>query len=945
MTKQNLFLVIALLLTWPNYGQEIPSQQGALVWASPEGGQRNEYLFFKRKFVLAPGETITKATLHLYADSRYALYINGQYISFGPARSYHANPYFDSYDIADYLVEGDNCIVVKVLHNGMVTYQLFDYKGAFAAWGELKTDKKTVSLQSLQWKVQPSKGYDRSAPRFSFAAGPIENWNVSEDEGWNNCELQEGWKSPVLLADSSPWGAFLPRPIPPLINKPYLAEPYDQAYALDTTLQIHAFRVPTKDETPKDYNTRPSAVAYTYIYSPIAQQVQMGLWWERSFVNGKPLTDRAVVAENRFRKTFLVDLKQGWNTYHAAYDVLWGSWDFYMQFPKKAGLRLSTTKDLEGDTALAHYKLPQGEAPLWYSQIPRTPFKTILEEVGSQWTLHPQGNNANHPARDLVWNGKDTLRTMGTATILGKSFQIQEGEKGISLYFKMEEIQLGCFFIEGRFPKGTVLDLGFSEEPNAQGFPWLYKRYQIGAGIRFVTDGTTERYESFKPYGAKYLQLNISGTNAPFTLDKVGMMRMVYPFETKGAFHSSDTIFNKTYEAGWRTLQLCAEDSYTDTPFRERGLYAGDFLPELAITMAVSGDMRLARHSLSLFQDMYRSEMYEGTETRHHEFVFITLLSADYLWRYLKDKDIITQYYENYKALLEQTLALRKRENGLIYAKGVFLEWTTINKTDAQMTAYQAVIYKSLRILQEWAEVLGKVAEANYFAQEAAALQKAVLKELWYQEEHRFYDGIQSGDPIQDYHITSTIWPMCYGLLPKAEQAQALKAILAEIQDIGNVTRQRKITTYSSFYLLCLLYQNDEVAAAEQFIKKHWAPMALHSERPTVWENFDIGGLQGTSSHAWSGHPTYFMATETLGVNLGFYKPFDADTIEIHPRSELLSQAAGTVTHPRGLVSLSWKIQGNDLILKVKVPKDVPTTIAPKGRLASLNLVLEKETY
>jgi hypothetical protein len=106
-----------------------------MVWTNTEGSERNEYVYFRRDVTL--NERPSEASINLYADSRYALYVNEIYIGFGPARTFHKNPTYDTYDIAPYLNKGKNTIAVKALSNGMVTFQLFDYNGGFTAWGDI----------------------------------------------------------------------------------------------------------------------------------------------------------------------------------------------------------------------------------------------------------------------------------------------------------------------------------------------------------------------------------------------------------------------------------------------------------------------------------------------------------------------------------------------------------------------------------------------------------------------------------------------------------------------------------------------------------------------------------------------------------------------------------------------------------------------------------------
>ena len=78
-------------------------------------------------------------------------------MNFGPARSYHQHPYYDTYDLSEYLTEGKNCLVFKVLNNGFKTFQLYDFKGAFNTWGGLITDEQQIDLGSKHWKLQESK--------------------------------------------------------------------------------------------------------------------------------------------------------------------------------------------------------------------------------------------------------------------------------------------------------------------------------------------------------------------------------------------------------------------------------------------------------------------------------------------------------------------------------------------------------------------------------------------------------------------------------------------------------------------------------------------------------------------------------------------------------------------------------------------------------------------
>ena len=92
---------------------------GATLWASviwtgqPDAEQKNgACVAFRKHFQLA--DTAKQVTLQIFADARYMLWVNGQYVQRGPARFEPQAPEYDSMDITPNLHTGDNVIVVLV---------------------------------------------------------------------------------------------------------------------------------------------------------------------------------------------------------------------------------------------------------------------------------------------------------------------------------------------------------------------------------------------------------------------------------------------------------------------------------------------------------------------------------------------------------------------------------------------------------------------------------------------------------------------------------------------------------------------------------------------------------------------------------------------------------------------------------------------------------------
>lgn len=376
-------------------------------------------------------------------------------------------------------------------------------------------------------------------------------------------------------------------------------------YQINDQEDIYAFRIKTPDEARSDYYKGPSIIGYTYIYSPMAQEVEVGLWWGEYYLNGAgPLPGLGENPARPNRDSRIFKLKKGWNFLNMHYGAIWVAWDFYLALPKSAGLHVSPTKEFNSKyIVMTAGPLPwERNAEMKKFDRPFQSLEDLLSQSDFAWQGQIRGGQTNNPALDMVWHYSD--KKLEFADWQTQAITIEPGS-GTTIVFDIGGKTLGRIFIEADMSVGTVVDLGFSEDLYA-GKPWLFKHKMISAAVRFVGNGKTNRFETFQPYGLRYLQVNISGHERPVTLKKIGVIEQIYPFEKIGAFQCSDPMFNAIWELGWRSLRVCAEDSYIDTPFRERGLYAGDMLPEYAITLAVSGDARLVKRSLKVFHDQYK---------------------------------------------------------------------------------------------------------------------------------------------------------------------------------------------------------------------------------------------------------------------------------------------------------------------------------------------------
>jgi len=86
------------------------------IWVPDYDDSANEagFVLFRKTFSLSE-KAPEPCTVHVSADTRYRLFVNGQSVSFGPCKSYADAWTYESVDLAPYCVKGDNVISARVL--------------------------------------------------------------------------------------------------------------------------------------------------------------------------------------------------------------------------------------------------------------------------------------------------------------------------------------------------------------------------------------------------------------------------------------------------------------------------------------------------------------------------------------------------------------------------------------------------------------------------------------------------------------------------------------------------------------------------------------------------------------------------------------------------------------------------------------------------------------
>jgi hypothetical protein len=185
------------------------------------------YLNFRSPDAFYLASLPARAELFITADSRYRLWVNGQFVARGPARSWPHAQSVDQLDVTAHLHTGPNVIAVQVYQPG---YSHFSYlhRGASGLLAWLVCDGAVALLTDTAWRVQRDRSFTAVVPRVSIYGTGVEDRDLARAEDWMDTGfVASGWAAPRIVAPIGgyPWRALCPRPVPLLVEHSFpLAE-------------------------------------------------------------------------------------------------------------------------------------------------------------------------------------------------------------------------------------------------------------------------------------------------------------------------------------------------------------------------------------------------------------------------------------------------------------------------------------------------------------------------------------------------------------------------------------------------------------------------------------------------------------------------------------------------------------------------------------------------
>jgi hypothetical protein len=211
-------LLVLFLVSTRLYAQQVTeinpdllSRPWTAKWVSYPDNSNSEYgvyLFRKEITVHTKPE---KFIVHVSADNRYKLYVNGKYVCNGPATSYLFKWSFESIDISPFLHSGKN-IISSIVWNFAEHRPLAQISGQTGFIIQGNTKEESIINSDTNWVVLKNTAYKPVPVSINqyYVVGAGEEFNC-EKHPWNWMEKDfntAGWKQAQVVETGKPVGCM-----------------------------------------------------------------------------------------------------------------------------------------------------------------------------------------------------------------------------------------------------------------------------------------------------------------------------------------------------------------------------------------------------------------------------------------------------------------------------------------------------------------------------------------------------------------------------------------------------------------------------------------------------------------------------------------------------------------------------------------------------------------
>ncbi|MFD0674688.1 hypothetical protein [Cohnella sp. GCM10027633] len=486
--------------------------------------------------------------------------------------------------------------------------------------------------------------------------------------------------------------------------------------------------------------------------------------------------------------------------------------------------------------------------------------------------------------------------------------------------------------------RGSVIRLSWEESmyDEAQGHRKTNRddvagKWFRGVGDTFRPDGGSDRsFDTLWWHAGRYAELIVETEGEPLCLKELRLLETRYPLAMEGWITTSDERLNDVFAASFRTLQMCAHETYMDCPYWEQLMYVGDTRIQSLITYISTVDDRLPRKALDMFRASRSNHLglvncaypeHGGKHISSFSLWWVAMVYDFALWR--GDREWIRVMMSSVRDELERLLCNRSANGAVkLPVSWNFMDWQTApsegwsdgeppHGPDRLNAAFNLLIVHVLELTAKIEAYLGETELAARATRLAEELGAVVERLFWNEERELFADD--TGHRYYSEHA-QVLAILCESVSPRL-----ISRIVPEVWGAPAPDLMRT-SIYFDHYTF-------EALAASGRIDTLMA-------RLEPWFGMEERGLKTTPEiflddtrsdcHAWGAHPIYHAYTNLLGIrpaSMGFA------SVVIRPQPGTLTYVHGKLPHANGFIEARVEYAGNLWLIEATLPEGLPGTL------------------
>ena len=503
---------------------------------------------------------------------------------------------------------------------------------------------------------------------------------------------------------------------------------------------------------------------------------------------------------------------------------------------------------------------------------------------------------------------------------------------GLHIYDFGKAITAYPSFTVNAIKSGLTLEIGTAESLGKDSIPLMTDN--VNYMDSYITKKGLQSWHPITWRAFRYLAVK---ENEEVKIKNVLAKFRSFPVKNRGYFSCSDKILNDIWEIGRWSMQICAQDTWMDTPWREQTQYIGGDSRYMVRYSAYSFDTNIKLlHDYNILSGAfsqrfsnkgairgrhptdYRLGINTSTYIPDYQLEWILMLKEHFM--FYKDYELVRQLYPNLKLLLKYFENYVSDERKLL---GKVPGWVVLDHPDTfkmdvggENTAMNCLYFGALNSAAWLASnIIGDLDQANLWYKKAKEIKQSVQKFMWLNNEKLFKDGFESSRITQQ----TQVYALKYGLVDENFKPSLVKFIEAQ----GKSCEQS-----FSYWLLNSMFSEGKGQWALDYIRKNWGEQMNRNDFNGAWFENWIPKLGRSKSHAWCAGPTALLPEKILGIEpiLPGWKKF-----KIKPNLYDLDWCMGIIPSLAGDIDVKLKkLRKENLEIGIQIKAIIPLNTSSK---------------